>query len=393
MKKVVVVLPTLNEKDSLEPFIKAVLSQEKNLSGYKLEVVISDSQSKDGTYELAQKLAKQDSKIHVISVGKGLGVGLIEAHKFAIKNLHPDILAQMDADGQVEVDVLPRMVKTIDEGYNLALGSRFVKGGKNMLSLSRRVFSSGMSLVCRILMGPWDIKEFANSSRAFTPELFQKINLDRLPWKEQTFIVQPAFLHEAILAGAKYKEVPLVFKNRAEGYSKNKVINYIYDVFTYSIDARINSWGINFPFFQTTRRAKTLIKFSIVGLTGTLVDFAFYKLFINHFGIAPATAKGFSTEMGIINNFLFNNFWTFRSRKVSTNIYQRFGIYNLVSLGGLLIAVLIVKLLHNIYGDGFIDVMGRPIAYNNFYFFATIPPVMIWNFTINHFVTWRKKKE
>lgn len=243
------------------------------------------------------------------------------------------------------------------------------------------------------MVGPWDIKEVTNSARAFTPALFKRINLQRLPWKEQTFIVQPAFLHEAILAGAKYKEVPLVFKNRLEGYSKNKVFNYTYDVITYCLDILLNRLGIHIRFFYITRRAKTIVKFGLVGFIGTMVDFAFYKIFINVLGLPPATAKGISTEIAIINNFILNNYWTFRYRKTKTNIWQKLGIFNLVSLGGLIIGVLIVKFLHTTYGDGFVYVFGRHVAFNNFYFFATIPPVMLWNFTVNHFITWRHKQE
>lgn len=393
LKKVVVVLPTYNEKDNIEKFSEAVLDQEKNLPGYQLEVLIADSHSPDGTGEIAKKLAADNPRIHYVGVGMGLGVGLIEGHKYALEHLKPDIMAQLDADGQVEVDVLVRLVRVIEEGYNLALGSRFVRGGKNKLSLTRRLFSAGSSWVSRILIGPFDIKEVTNSARAFTPELFKKINLSRLPWREKTFIVQPAFLNEAILAGAKYKEVPLVFKNRAEGYSKNKVVNYTYDVITYAIDARLRKWGLNIPFFRITRRAKTIVKFGLVGLTGTLVDFIFYKIFINALSMTPATAKGFSTEIAIVNNFALNNFWTFKHRKTKTNIWQKLAMFNLVSLGGLAIAVLIVKFLHMVYGDGSVNVAGRHLAYNNFYFFATIPPVMIWNFTVNHFVTWRHNEE
>lgn len=393
MKKVAILLPTYNEKDNIEKFVEKVLGQEKNTPGYSFEILIVDSGSPDGTMEIAKKLASKNSKIHTLSVGRGLGVALIEGHTYSIKNLKPDVLAQMDADGQVEVDILPRLIKAIDEGYTLALGSRFTEGGKNNLSLSRRIFSAGMSLVCRLLMGPWDIKEFANSARAFTPELFKKINLNRLPWKEQTFIIQPAFLNEAIIAGAKYKEIPLVFKNRAEGYSKNKVINYTYDVFSYVIDARLKKLGFSFPLFKYTRRARTIIKFAVVGVAGTTVDFIFYKILINYLLLPPATSKGFSTEIAIINNFLFNNFWTFKYRKTNTNIWQKLGIFNLVSLGGLAIAVLIVKGLHSFYGDGVINILGKDLAYNNFYFFATIPPVMIWNFTINHFVTWKHQED
>ncbi len=392
MKKVVILLPTFNEKENLEKFTKEVLDQQKNTPGWEFEILIVDGGSPDGTLELAESLAKKNPKIHTLKVGRGLGVGLIEGHKYSLKHFKPDALAQLDADGQVGAEVVPKLLKALDEGYDLVLGSRFVEGGKNELSLMRRIFSAGASIFSRIMVGPFSVKEVTNSARAFTPELFERINIDRLPWKEQTFIVQPAFLHEAILAGAKYKEVPLVFKNRAEGYSKNKVLNYTYDVVTYGIDARLHALGLNIPFFSMTRRAKTLVKFGIVGFTGTLIDFIFYKIFINHFGLNPATAKALSTEIAILNNFLLNNFWTFKHRKTNTNVWQRLGLFNLVSLGGLAIAVLIVKYLHLVYGDGSVNVFGHPLAYNNFYFFATIPPVLIWNFTVNHFITWRHKK-
>lgn len=395
MKKVSVVLPTYNERGSIEKTIQNVLQQEKELPGWRVEIVVSDSSSEDGTAQLVKNTFKTNSKVHIIDVDPGLGVGLIKGHQYSLEFIKPDILVQIDADGQVDPEIIVRLVKTIEQGYDLVLGSRFVEGGKNLLSPSRRIFSAGLSLISRVVMGPLGIGEFANSARAFTPALFKKINLNRLPWREKTFIIQPAFLHEAILAGAKYKEIPLVFKNRAEGYSKNKIVNYIYDVITYAIDARINSWGIKVPFFHWSRRSKTLIKFGLVGFIGTLIDFLFYKIFINMFGLPPATAKGFSAEIAIVNNFFFNNYWTFRHRKTKIRFWHRLGIYNLVSLGGLLMAVLVVKLLHNIYGDGFIYVaiVGKAIAYNNFYFFATIPPVMIWNFVINHYVTWRHKAD
>jgi len=391
MKKVAVVLPTYNEKKNISRITEEVLAQEKDLPGWIIEVVIADSGSPDGTGEIAQEIAAKNKKVHYIDVERGLGVGLIKGHRYALNNLKPDVLAQLDADGQVQIDILPRLVKTIEEGYDLALGSRFVKGGKNKLSPSRKLFSAGSSLICRSIMGPFNIKEFANSARAFTPTLFQKINLNRLPWQEQTFIIQPAFLNEAILAGAKYKEVPLVFKNRAEGYSKNKVANYTYDVITYALDARLHKWGINIPIFYLSRRAKTFIKFAIVGLTGTTVDFIFYNFFISKLGIMPASAKGFSTEIAILNNFILNNAWTFRYRKTKNNLWQKLGIFNLVSLGGLAISVLIVKILHTIYGDGIANIFGLDIAFYNLYFFATIPPVLTWNFIINHKVTWKNE--
>ena len=395
MKKIVsIILPTYNEKANIEKTVEKVFEQEKNLPGFEIHVVVADDvRSSDGTEQIAKGLAEKNERVHFLKVEPGLGVGLIKGHQYALDHLHPDVLAQLDADGQVVPDVLVRLIKTIEEGYCLAIGSRFVSGGKNQLPFARRLFTYGASLFYRLMVGPWDIKEVTNSARAFTPGLFKKINLERLPWKERTFIVQPAFLHEAVLAGAKYKEVPLVFKNRLEGYSKNKVFNYSYDVIAYCLDIKLHELGLNIPLFRISRRAKTLIKFSLVGAVGTIVDFLFYKIFINYLALAPATAKGFSAEIAIINNFILNNYWTFRYRKTKTNIWQKLGIFNAVSLGGLVIGVLIVKYLHLTYGDGFIYVFGRHIAYNNFYFFATIPPVMLWNFTVNHLVTWRHQED
>ena len=394
MKRVSVVLPTYNEKANIEKTVEKVLEQEKKLIGWEIQIVIADDErSSDGTEKVAQILSKKNSKVHFIKVGQGLGVGLIKGHQYAMQHLRPDILAQLDADGQVEPDVLIRLVNGIEQGYDFVIGSRLIEGGRNKLTLARRIFTLGSSLFCRSVMGPFDIKEFTNSARAFTPKIFKKINLNRLPWKEKTFIVQPAFLNEMILAGAKYKEVPLVFKNRLEGYSKNKVVNYTYDVITYCIDVRLHRWGFNIRFFYLTRRAKTFVKFGLVGFVGTLVDFLFYKIFIRSFGFPPATSKGISTEIAIVNNFILNNYWTFRYRKTKTSFWTKLGIFNLVSLGGLIIGVLVVKFLHLTYGDGFVLVFGRPIAYNNFYFFATIPPVMIWNFLMNHFITWRHQED
>ncbi len=394
MKRVAVVLPTYNEKDNIESSIEKVLLQKKDLPGWDIYVVVADDvRSSDGTEDIVKKIKFKNDKVHYLKVGPGFGVGLIKGHEYAISHIHPDVLAQIDADGQVVPDVLVRLIKAIEEGYDLAIGSRFVTGGKNQLSFGRRLFTYGASSFCRIMMGPLNIKEFTNSARAFTPELFKKIDLKKLPWKEQTFIVGPAFLHEAVVAGAKYKEVPLVFKNRLEGYSKNKVFNYTYDVIAYGLDVRFHEMGLNIPIFRISRKVKTLVKFSLVGVVGTLVDFLFYKVFINILAFTPATAKGFSAELAIINNFILNNFWTFKYRKTKTNFWQKFGIFNLVSMGGLIMSVLIVKFLHTSYGDGFIWMFGRPIAYNNFYFFATIPPVMIWNFTVNHFITWKNKED
>ena len=153
-------------------------------------------------------------------------------------------MLQIDADGQVNPKVIVKLVHAIEQGNDIAIGSRFVKGGRNDLPIGRRIFSKGSSLICRTLMGPWNIQEFTNSARAFTPRLFKKINWKRIPWKEKTFIMIPAFLNEAIIAGAKYKEVPLMFKDRPHGNSKNRVFQYTISLVLYAIKGRLIKLGI-----------------------------------------------------------------------------------------------------------------------------------------------------
>lgn len=260
MKKIVVLLPTLNEVDNIKDCVDGILSQEKKIKGWRIEVLIVDSESTDGTIKVAKKLILKNSRVHLISVGKGLGVALVEGHLYSIKHLHPQILAQIDSDGQIDPNAIPKLVATIAEGYNLALGSRFVAEGKNQISLMGRFFSKSSSLFCRLIMGPLNIHEFNTLTRAFTPNLFNKINIERLPWKEQTFIIQPAFLNEALIADAKYKEVPIICRERMKNYSKNKILNYIYDVISYALDVRFKKWGLKIPFFAFSRTLKTAVK-------------------------------------------------------------------------------------------------------------------------------------
>lgn len=259
MKKMVVLLPTYNEVDNIEECIEGILKQQKKIKKWRMEILVVDGGSSDGTVEKTSKLASKNPRIHLLNVERGLGIGLIKGHLYSINHFHPQILAQIDSDGQIEPDAIPKLVETIESGYNLALGSRFVEGGKNQISLLGRLFSRGSSWFCKLVMGLSDINEFNTLTRAFTPELFKKINLDNLPWKEQTFIIQPSFLNEALRAGAKYKEIPIICKRRLRNYSKNKVINYTFDVILYTLDVRFKKWGIPIKLFNFSRRLNSLI--------------------------------------------------------------------------------------------------------------------------------------
>src|SRR3989338_9755660 len=111
----------------------------------------------------------------------------------------------MDGDLSHDPSTLPLMVDYIGKGFDLVNGSRLMKGGKNLLGWHRRLFTRGSAFFCRIFWGTFHLTEYTNSYRMFTKKLFEKINFNKVPWRSRTYIIQPAFLHAAIIAGAKIK--------------------------------------------------------------------------------------------------------------------------------------------------------------------------------------------
>src|SRR3990167_7899634 len=185
--RLVVNIPTYNEKDNVEEIINNVLAVSKKMSDIDLHVLVSDSRSPDGTAEIVKKISKVNPKVHYLDVkARGLGVGLVKGHRYAIDKLGADILAQMDADLSHDPSTLPKMVEHIKGGYDLVNGSRLTKGGKNLLGLHRRIFTRGAAFICRLTWGQFNLTEFTNSYRMFTKELFEKIDFSKVPWRAQT---------------------------------------------------------------------------------------------------------------------------------------------------------------------------------------------------------------
>src|SRR3972149_12050871 len=213
--RLVVNIPTYNEKDNIEELITKILSQAKFMPQIDLHVLVADSHSPDGTDQIVKRITRTNPKVHYLDVKqRGLGVGIIKGHRFAIDRLKADILAQMDGDLSHDPSTLPKMVAYIRQGYDLINGSRLMKGGKNLLGWHRRLFTRGSSLYCKIAWGTFHLSEYTNSYRVFTKRLFDRINFAKVPWKSKTYIIQPAFLYASIEAGAKIKEVPITFEDR-----------------------------------------------------------------------------------------------------------------------------------------------------------------------------------
>ncbi len=344
--RLVVVIPTYNEKENIAEIVKLVLAQGKKMPNIDLHVLVSDSHSPDGTAEVAKTITKNNSRVHFLDVKeKGLGIGLVKGHRYAVDRLKADILAQLDADLSHDPSTLPTMVNHILNGYDLVVGSRLTKGGKNLLGWHRRVFTTGSALYSKIMWGTLNISEYTNSYRVFTKKLFEKIDFKKVPWKSKTYIIQPAFLYAAIASGAKIKEVPITFRDRRNGYSKAKITFYILDVLRFGLKVRIE-------------KSTTFIKFLSVGTIsyainaialGLLNRGEIYSLkilakpalnFVSESGhkISFVTIDRLlisaliSVELSIIFNFLLHDNWTFKGRAHDGIALIRFLKFNLTSI-------------------------------------------------------------
>src|SRR3989344_6824828 len=152
--RLVVTIPTYNEEENIAEIIAEVLSQAKKMPAIDLHVLVSDSHSSDNTAKIVNQIASNNPKVHLLDVKqRGLGIGLVKGHRFAIDKLKADILAQMDGDLSHDPSTLPLMVNYIGKGFDRVVGSRLMKGGKNLLGWHRRLFTRGSAFFFRIFWG------------------------------------------------------------------------------------------------------------------------------------------------------------------------------------------------------------------------------------------------
>jgi len=211
-EQVTVVVPTYNERENLPDLIRAV-----TVLGYN--VLIVDDASPDGTGDIADRLSRDDHRISVIHRTAKEGIGPAYAAAFDHLLLgNTEVVVEMDADFSHDPADLPRLVAAIEEGADLAIGSRYVPGGSTPdWPLHRRLVSRAGNLYVRVMLGT-PIRDATAGFRAFT-----RTALTRLPYQDAEasgygFQVEMAW--RAHQQGLAIVEVPISFKDRKRGTSK-----------------------------------------------------------------------------------------------------------------------------------------------------------------------------
>jgi dolichol-phosphate mannosyltransferase len=348
-----VVIPTYNEKDNINPLITGV---RQALSGCDHEIVIVDDDSQDGTIEIVKKLASQyPVKLFVRTEEKGLSTAVIHG----IKQASGDIVAVMDADLQHPPAILPLLYKAIKDGADMAIASRYVKGGGcPNWGLFRRITSKVALRISHIFL--------PSSRRVKDPMsgffMFRRQKVDLLKLKPVGYKIAL----EIMIVGSfeKIVEVPFIFKERSTGQSKlrpQQQIEYLSHILS---------------LMSRTGEFMRFVKFIIVGLCGTGVNegvLALVRTFTTWHGTLQLIP---GIEVSIITNFLLNDFFTFADRRSGKigSFFGRLLKYNLFAAVGAVINWGIAVLLFNNAGlDIYLaNIIGIVVAFLWNYFFSTI---------------------
>jgi dolichol-phosphate mannosyltransferase len=209
--RVTVCLPTYNERENLEPMVRALGEQD-------VSVLVIDDSSPDGTGELADRLAAELDHVHVLHRERkeGLGPAYLAGFRHALAG-GAELILEMDADFSHDPNDVPRLIERASEA-DIVLGSRYVEGGsiRNWGRL-RRFVSAGGSAYARRVLGV-HVRDLTGGFKCFRREALETIDLDAITSRGYAFQIETTY--RALRAGFRVIEVPIAFVDRERGGSK-----------------------------------------------------------------------------------------------------------------------------------------------------------------------------
>jgi dolichol-phosphate mannosyltransferase len=209
-----VCLPTYNEHENLEAMVTAL----RGVLPPDGIVLVIDDNSPDGTGEIADRLAAEHERVHVLHRERkeGLGPAYIAGFKRALE-LGADLLFELDCDFSHSPDDVPRLAAAAEDA-DLVIGSRYVAGGGTRnWGLLRRMISRGGSLYAQLILG-LPIRDLTGGFKCYRRKVLETIDLGSIHSKGYAFQIETTY--RTIRGGFRVVEVPIVFVDRQVGGSK-----------------------------------------------------------------------------------------------------------------------------------------------------------------------------
>ena len=214
MQRALVIVPTYNERENLPRLVPSILSRDP-----RLEILVVDDGSPDGTGALAEEIAAAERRVHVVHrAGKlGLGTAYIAGFRWGLERGY-DVLFEMDADFSHDPAHLPQFLDAISE-YDLVLGSRYLEGRVTVVNwpMNRLLLSYGANIYARWVTG-LPVADSTGGFKCFRREVLAALELDRVESNGYSFQIEMSF--RAWKKGFRIGEIPIMFVDRDLGESK-----------------------------------------------------------------------------------------------------------------------------------------------------------------------------
>ena len=209
-----VVVPTFNERENVPRIVPLVLAEDE-----RLEVLVVDDASPDGTGELADELAAENRRVHVLhrTERKGLGPAYIDGFRWGLERGY-DLFFEMDADLSHPPRHLPEFLERAEE-YDVVIGSRYVNGRVTVVNwpIRRLLLSYFGTQYARIVTG-LPVSDATGGYNCFHREVLEAVGLDRIQSDGYAFQIELKL--RAWRKGFRIAEIPIVFTERETGESK-----------------------------------------------------------------------------------------------------------------------------------------------------------------------------
>jgi dolichol-phosphate mannosyltransferase len=361
MKKLCVIIPTYNERENIPILVKKITDV---LQGIDYEIIVADDNSPDGTWQIAEELQSKYPRLKCLRrVGRrGLASAVYESALLADARY----FAVIDADMQHDETVLTAMLKTAEKGAHVVVGSRYIKGSGTSNWSKTRLFISKIGTVVTNILLPHRHDITDPMSGFYLMERRLLVNsVDKLTggkgFRSLLDIISTYMPSEIII-----KEVPYVFKSRMHGESKITTMEALqYLGFLY--EKRLGKY---IPL--------TFIKFCIVGSTGAIIHFSILYIFFKLCNLKYQYSLVIAFEIALIFNFIFNNRWTFKDKKIrGIRIIWGYIKYNFA----------------NTFGGAINFIISNYLILNNLHWvvssFIGAFAGVLWNYILSKIITWK----